>query len=191
MGLRRKRQSDPFTNAPILVMRFITFLLFLEGLSPMVIAERFILYQVKPEDERGMRMLRKWQNMDHKYKVDFWKEPQHLGDAADVMISEKYVTQMERRFRRGNIAFSVKVSDVENLKNNLADLDFSRVGRLKKIKYPFGDYASYSDMMKYMRTIEFYYPNITKIIRLGTTHEGKPIEGLKERLPNSQITLSN
>lgn len=34
-------------------------------------------------------------------------------------------------------------------------------------------------MMKYMRTIEFYYPNITKIVRLGTTHEGKPIEGMK------------
>ncbi|VDL83185.1 unnamed protein product [Nippostrongylus brasiliensis] len=66
-----------------------------------------------------------------------------------------------------------------------ADDDLSRVGQLKKAKYSFGDYASYADMIKYMRTIEFYYPNITKIVRLGTTHEGKPIEGLKIGYPIS------
>ncbi|VDP41916.1 unnamed protein product, partial [Heligmosomoides polygyrus] len=65
------------------------------------------------------------------------------------------------------------------------DDDLSRVGKLKKAKYSFGDYASYADMMKYMRTIEFYYPNITKIVRLGTTHEGKPIEGMKIGYPIS------
>uniref|UniRef100_A0A1I7UAZ1 ShKT domain-containing protein n=2 Tax=Caenorhabditis tropicalis TaxID=1561998 RepID=A0A1I7UAZ1_9PELO len=59
------------------------------------------------------------------------------------------------------------------------DLDLTRVGTLKKAKYPFGDYASYADMVKYMRTIEFYYPRIAKIVRIGATHEGKPIEGLK------------
>ena len=46
----------------------------------------------------------------------------------------------------------------------LADTDHSHVGKLKKAKYPFGDYAAYADMMKYMRTIEFYYPNITKYL---------------------------
>ncbi|KJH41969.1 shTK domain protein [Dictyocaulus viviparus] len=40
-------------------------------------------------------------------------------------------------------------------------------------------------MLKYMRTIEFYYPNITRIVRLGTTHEGKPIEGMKIGYPIS------
>uniref|UniRef100_A0A158P8I7 ShKT domain-containing protein n=1 Tax=Angiostrongylus cantonensis TaxID=6313 RepID=A0A158P8I7_ANGCA len=40
-------------------------------------------------------------------------------------------------------------------------------------------------MIKFMRTIEFYYPNITKIVRLGTTHEGKPIEGMKIGYPIS------
>lgn len=55
----------------------------------------------------------------------------------------------------------------------------TKIGILKKAKYPFGDYASYADMVKYMRTIEFYYPRIAKIVRIGSTHEGKPIEGLK------------
>lgn len=78
----------------------------------------------------------------------------------------------------GGDQFSPVVEYAENLLLS-ADADLSRVGKLKKAKYSFGDYASYADMMKYMRTIEFYYPNITKIVRLGVTHEGKPIEGMK------------
>ena len=30
-----------------------------------------------------------------------------------------------------------------------------------------------------MRTIEFYYPHLAKLVRIGMTHEGRPIEGLK------------
>lgn len=48
-----------------------------------------------------------------------------------------------------------------------------------KAKYRFGDYGSYKDMLKYMRTIEFYYPHVTKLVRIGISHEGVPIEGLK------------
>ncbi|VIO97025.1 Zinc carboxypeptidase family protein [Brugia malayi] len=55
------------------------------------------------------------------------------------------------------------------------------------VKYPFGDYGSYNDMLKYMRTIEFYYPHITKLVRIGETHEGAPIEGLKIGYPIRDI----
>ncbi|VDN38774.1 unnamed protein product [Gongylonema pulchrum] len=54
----------------------------------------------------------------------------------------------------------------------------NKIGELKA-KYHFGDYGSYKDMLKYMRTIEFYYPHITKLIRIGLSHEDAPIEGLK------------
>uniref|UniRef100_A0A1I8ENU6 Peptidase_M14 domain-containing protein n=2 Tax=Wuchereria bancrofti TaxID=6293 RepID=A0A1I8ENU6_WUCBA len=55
------------------------------------------------------------------------------------------------------------------------------------VKYPFGDYGSYNDMLKYMRTIEFYYPHITKLVRIGESHEGAPIEGLKIGYPIRDI----
>uniref|UniRef100_A0A915BD14 ShKT domain-containing protein n=1 Tax=Parascaris univalens TaxID=6257 RepID=A0A915BD14_PARUN len=58
----------------------------------------------------------------------------------------------------------------------------NKIGLLKA-KYRFGDYGSYKEMIKFMRTIEFYYPNFTKIIRIGMTHEGSPIEGLKIGYP--------
>ncbi|VDM37460.1 unnamed protein product [Toxocara canis] len=63
----------------------------------------------------------------------------------------------------------------------------SKIGILKA-KYRFGDYGSYKEMMKYMRTIEFFYPNFTKIVRIGKTHEGVPIEGLKIGYPTNDIS---
>lgn len=48
-----------------------------------------------------------------------------------------------------------------------------------KAKYRFGDYSSYNDMLTYMHTVEYYYPHITKVIQIGKTHSGIPIEGLK------------
>uniref|UniRef100_A0A0N4ZVK1 Peptidase_M14 domain-containing protein n=1 Tax=Parastrongyloides trichosuri TaxID=131310 RepID=A0A0N4ZVK1_PARTI len=46
-------------------------------------------------------------------------------------------------------------------------------------KYPFGEYTSYSAMIKYMRTVEFYYPHLVRLIRIGKSHEDRPLEGLK------------
>jgi len=30
-----------------------------------------------------------------------------------------------------------------------------------------------------MRTLEFYYPNLVQLLQIGTTHEGRSIEGVK------------
>uniref|UniRef100_A0A158Q475 ShKT domain-containing protein n=1 Tax=Dracunculus medinensis TaxID=318479 RepID=A0A158Q475_DRAME len=62
------------------------------------------------------------------------------------------------------------------------DTSSTKIGDMK-VSYTFGDYASYKEMLKYMRTIEFYYPNLTKLIRIGRTHEKLPIEGLKIGYP--------
>uniref|UniRef100_A0A7E4V9M2 ShKT domain-containing protein n=1 Tax=Panagrellus redivivus TaxID=6233 RepID=A0A7E4V9M2_PANRE len=59
------------------------------------------------------------------------------------------------------------------------DRPYEYIRKIKGFNYPFGGYTSYTTMLKYMRTVEFYYPHIAKLIRIGTSHEGRPIEGLK------------
>ncbi|VDO84786.1 unnamed protein product [Heligmosomoides polygyrus] len=83
--------------------------------STSVTAEKYMLYHVQPNDARGMRELRKLQMQDHKYQVDFWKEPNHIGDFADIMISSKFALAMEHRFRRANMTYDIRVPDVEKL----------------------------------------------------------------------------
>uniref|UniRef100_A0A914RXA6 Peptidase M14 carboxypeptidase A domain-containing protein n=1 Tax=Parascaris equorum TaxID=6256 RepID=A0A914RXA6_PAREQ len=65
--------------------------------------------------------------------------------------------------------------DAKLAENHFSAESQNKIGLLKA-KYRFGDYGSYKEMIKFMRTIEFYYPNFTKIIRIGMTHEGSPIE---------------
>lgn len=55
---------------------------------------------------------------------------------------------------------------------------FEKVGE-NRAQYFFGQYNSYASMTRYMRTIEFYYPHIARLVRIGETSEGRPIEGLK------------
>lgn len=169
--------------------------------------DKYALIHVSAHDEQSLHLIKQLQLNDFKYDLDFWKSPSSISDKADIMVKRGKSERMLRQILSfANVTVSMSVPDVEKLimrnegttsKSHLGfgslskwlhddpildsepDLDLTKVGALKKAKYPFGDYASYADMVKYMRTIEFYYPRIAKIVRIGATHEGKPIEGLK------------
>ncbi|EGT54387.1 hypothetical protein CAEBREN_13657 [Caenorhabditis brenneri] len=168
--------------------------------------EKYALLHVSAHDAQSLHLIKQLQLNDYKYDLDFWKSPSSISDKADIMVKRGKPERMLRQILSfANVTVAMSVPDVEKLimrnegttsKSRLGgvfskwlhddpildsepDLDLTKVGTLKKAKYPFGDYASYADMVKYMRTIEFYYPRIAKIVRIGATHEGKPIEGLK------------
>lgn len=167
--------------------------------------DKFALLHVSAHDAQSLHLIKQLQLNDYKYDLDFWKSPSSISDKADIMVKRGKPERMLRQILSfANVTISMSVPDVEKLimrnegtkskvrrsifskwlhddpiLDSEPDLDLSKVGTLKKAKYPFGDYASYADMVKFMRTIEFYYPRIAKIVRIGATHEGKPIEGLK------------
>ncbi|CAJ0576063.1 unnamed protein product, partial [Mesorhabditis spiculigera] len=197
----KERETPP---TPTLL--FIFFCLFATVLCNSTPREVFRLYRAVPHSTTGLRALHDLQKNDHLFNVDFWKEPRAIEDTADVMVPESVWGLVEEYLQNSNCTYRVSVPDVEKLilynegskrarpgfgkrlnddpiLDSEPDDDWTNVGKLKKAKYPFGDYAPYADMMKYMRTIEFYYPGFTKIVRIGTSHEGKPIEGLKIGFP--------
>ncbi|KAK0424808.1 hypothetical protein QR680_008865 [Steinernema hermaphroditum] len=100
----------------------------------------------------------------------------------EVDVKAKVRSRIDKK--HWNASNSEVASFLRRLNDNVgfSSSEDSRVGQTRA-DYPFGDYASYKAMMKYMRTLEFYYPTITKLIRIGTTHEGRPIEGLKIGFP--------
>ncbi|CAI2312776.1 unnamed protein product [Caenorhabditis sp. 36 PRJEB53466] len=174
--------------------------------------EKYALLHVSAHDAPALHLIKQLQLNDYKYDLDFWKSPSAISEKADIMVKRGKSERMLRQILSfANVTVSMSVPDVEKLimrnegttsKSRLPsfmkwlhddpildsepDLDLTKVGTLKKAKYPFGDYASYADMVKYMRTIEFYYPRIAKIVRIGATHEGKPIEGLRIGANSSQ-----
>lgn len=72
--------------------------------------------------------------------------------------------------------------------NNQNKRSFEKIGKLRA-SYPFGIYTNYALMMRYMRTLDFYYPHIVKLISIGKTHEGRLIEGLKVIIINLNLFI--
>ncbi|CAJ0956769.1 unnamed protein product, partial [Mesorhabditis belari] len=202
LNVEMREQHPPFRIAELLCLFLVVPVIFCQPSQH----EIYRLYRAVAPNAPALRALLDLQVNDHLFNVDFWKEPRHPGDIADIMIPDSIRHIVERHFDENRILYNITVPDVEKLilhnegkkRSNLGfdkrlnddpildsepDDDWSQVGQLKKARYPFGDYAPYADMMKYMRTIEFYYPSFTKIVRIGTSHEGLPIEGLKIGFP--------
>ena len=69
-------------------------------------------------------------------------------------------------------------------KRSRDDTFFSR----NKAKYRFGQYHSYDEIMAWMEDIERLYPGIAKVFNLGSTHEGRPIKGIKIGFPIQSVS---
>ncbi len=46
-------------------------------------------------------------------------------------------------------------------------------------RYNFGDYHQYDEMLRWMDEIAQLYPQIAQTFTIGTTHEGRPLRGIK------------
>ncbi|KAM3720854.1 putative carboxypeptidase suro-1 [Dirofilaria immitis] len=92
------------------------------------------------------------------------------------------ISKQHHNIPYGSFFSRLKDDPILDEKADNSEESLKKVGNLK-VKYRFGDYGSYKEMLKFMRTIEFYYPHITKLVRIGISHEGIPIEGLKIGYP--------
>uniref|UniRef100_A0A914WJZ6 ShKT domain-containing protein n=1 Tax=Plectus sambesii TaxID=2011161 RepID=A0A914WJZ6_9BILA len=56
----------------------------------------------------------------------------------------------------------------------------------RRAYYNFSDYGSYEQMVQYMDRVAFFNPAIAQMVKLGTTHEGRVIQGVKIGNPASE-----
>uniref|UniRef100_A0A914C7V0 Zinc carboxypeptidase A 1 n=1 Tax=Acrobeloides nanus TaxID=290746 RepID=A0A914C7V0_9BILA len=109
--------------------------------------------------------------IDDVEKMIYENEHHIKNDDKPHVLDENYENLMHYE----NFRFRKRLKDEPS---KFGDRPFEKVGQARA-NYPFGQYTDYATMVRYMRTIEFYYPHIAKLIRIGTSHEGQPIEGLK------------
>uniref|UniRef100_A0A0N5AP92 Peptidase_M14 domain-containing protein n=1 Tax=Syphacia muris TaxID=451379 RepID=A0A0N5AP92_9BILA len=117
----------------------------------------------------------------------------YVGDFADVMLAPTIIESFKKKLQIENMRHMVIISDVQNssfisVPTILTRQQFEQKKIFAmKTDYKFGSYRSYRDMLKYIRTIEFYYPNFTKVVQIGLTHEnqhfriGNPLNGTKKK----------
>ncbi|CAD5206498.1 unnamed protein product [Bursaphelenchus okinawaensis] len=168
--------------------------------------DTFKVYRVFPQQMAHIGLLDSMELDNKDVVLDFWHKTKTPGEFSDIMISSRYEPWFPQYLANNNIPFNVTVPDVQaliiqkekrkkddkprmrrTLNQPLYDQDYEVVGKTKA-EFRFGEYSSYASMVRYLRTLEFYYPQLVRLIRIGTSHEGRPIEGVKIGFAVSNIT---
>ncbi|KAI1731094.1 zinc carboxypeptidase domain-containing protein [Ditylenchus destructor] len=177
---------------------------------------KFQVYRMVPHDREQLDLLNKLYRNSAEFQLDFWKAPTNVDVFADVMVPPDFSVATKELLTEHNIEFQVIIDDVQRLimqrekqpgsseadrmrnlsSNPLLASFFSK--RMKdsvtpyssrnRAKYGFGDYHSYNEIMKWMNEIELYYPHMAKTFTIGTTHEGRPIRGIKIGNPITDVS---
>uniref|UniRef100_A0A914UMW2 Peptidase M14 carboxypeptidase A domain-containing protein n=1 Tax=Plectus sambesii TaxID=2011161 RepID=A0A914UMW2_9BILA len=152
------------------------------------------VFRIVPDTKEQLEVLKDLVDNADVYDLDFWKSPTKTGVSTDVMIPSTTLKNITDLLSSSNISYVVSVPDVVRLMkeyetpkdSGISDLLRSFYRRFKddgvatnKATYNFDDYGSYSDMVNWMTKIQEYYPSFTKVIQIGTTHEGRSIVGIK------------
>ncbi|KAI1731633.1 zinc carboxypeptidase domain-containing protein [Ditylenchus destructor] len=136
-------------------------------------------------------MLRTWRKSDRtvsplrKSKTNS-AYPKSRNFTADTRSDTELQSFLRRRMRNdnddGDMGRGPTAAEFEGLGR-----PFEKVGELRA-NYPFGLYTNYATMLRYLRTLDFYYPHIVQLVQIGKTHEGRSIEGVKIGYPANNST---
>uniref|UniRef100_A0A914X2L1 Zinc carboxypeptidase A 1 n=1 Tax=Plectus sambesii TaxID=2011161 RepID=A0A914X2L1_9BILA len=161
------------------------------------------VFRFVPENLEALQFADRLYRSAADYKLDFWKSPKGVGIFVDVMVPPQYVDTFPTLLTQNNISYIVTIPDVAKLieeREKPAEPDTStkfidiltsffrsrkQDDRSTKALFNFGDYSTYPKITYWLQTIAFNYPSFTKTFKIGTTTEGRAIEGIKIGNPAS------
>ncbi|ULU12059.1 hypothetical protein L3Y34_015422 [Caenorhabditis briggsae] len=155
----------------------------LEGAPP-----KFQVLRAHASDVPQLNALR---DIQHKTEneLDFWQTPSKVGHRADIMVDADRMEWLDAVLKSSNISYDVIIDDVQKLilekehgPSRYSKLLFSKRMHNEggnRARYGFGEYHSYQTICDWMIDIEKKYPDKAKVFTMGTTVEGRPIQGIK------------
>ncbi|KFM73828.1 Carboxypeptidase A2, partial [Stegodyphus mimosarum] len=141
----------------------------------------FVMYAVLrmvPIDERQLELLKALKEMDEKYELDFWKEPSSVNEAVDVMIPPGNIPLIEQFLLTHRIPRTVLINDVESyVREEKMEIFFRQTDREGNAF--FSSYRRLSEIHEFVDKLSEDYPDITEIISLGKSSEGRDLKAIK------------
>ncbi|CAI2301893.1 unnamed protein product [Caenorhabditis sp. 36 PRJEB53466] len=151
-------------------------------------APKFRVLRAHAADVLQLNALRKI-HAKTQHDLDFWQTPSKVGHRADIMVDEDKMEWLSGVLKSSNITYDVIIDDVQKLimEKEHGPPRFSKMLFSKRMhneggnraRYQFGEYHGYQTIVDWMRDIERKYPQRAKVFTMGTTEEGRPIQGIK------------
>ncbi|KAM3721004.1 putative carboxypeptidase suro-1 [Dirofilaria immitis] len=122
--------------------------------------------------------------------TDFWKPPTRINETVSVMINPGFMEKFDHLLEMKSIPYHIEVDDfAQYLQNNQEMVPrrnrlFEEQKRLwndniRNSNNFLGEYHSYDDIIRWLKNLKRQNPDITTIIKIGTTYEKRNIYGVK------------
>ncbi|XP_068759283.1 carboxypeptidase B-like [Montipora capricornis] len=107
-------------------------------------------------------------------EIDFWKEPSHIHQPVDILISDKDFSTLSSLLKSDGIEFKVYINDVQKLiKRGLEPVQTRRDGSFHS------RYHNLAEIHSKLYEIQNIYGNMASVEYLGRSHEGKNMLAIK------------
>ncbi|XP_035204399.1 carboxypeptidase A2-like, partial [Stegodyphus dumicola] len=139
---------------------------------------RYAVLRMVPMDEMQLELLKALKEMDEKYELDFWKEPSSINQAVDVMIPPANIPLIEQFLMTHRIPRTVLINDVESyVREEKMEIFFRQTDRQGNAF--FSSYRRLNEIHEFVDKLSEDYPNITEVISVGKSSEGRDLKAIK------------
>ncbi|CAJ0593449.1 unnamed protein product [Cylicocyclus nassatus] len=139
------------------------------------------VYRILPKNDTQFQVIRRLYDKATELELNFWKTAKNLNGFWDVMVDKKVSKDLLALLQKHDIAYLKTIGDVQKLIQTKEHR--KRPRRLKDESsgpfYDFHRYGSYSQMVSWMRALARNDPQHVQFISIGTSHEGRSIDGLE------------
>lgn len=141
----------------------------------------FSVYRLLPKNHTQFNVIRSLYENSTYLQLDFWKTAKNLNGFWDVMVDEQVGNELLEKLSKYEISYIKTIDDVQKL--IMARERAERPRRLHDESsgpfYDFGRYGSYEDMVSWMHALAKDDPQHVLFVSIGTTHEGRSIDGVE------------
>ncbi|XP_053685315.1 carboxypeptidase B-like [Sabethes cyaneus] len=138
--------------------------------------ENYKLYLVRPETRAQLVLLENGLSDAHQ-EVDFWSQPS-IGRESSVMVSPTADDSFQALLRFHNISYELRSQDVQSI------IDHERINRSRRLRrrravnepIQFDHFWELDEIYGYLDYLAKMYPDVVRVKKYGTTHEGRPIK---------------
>ncbi|KAL9959742.1 hypothetical protein ACROYT_G033097 [Oculina patagonica] len=130
--------------------------------------------RVTPEVESHLIFLRGLEKRPD-IKIDFWKEPSHLFQPVDIEVSEGDFITLSSLLEADGIEFKVQIDDVDKL----IEGELETTGARRGYGGWHSQYHNLEEIHSKLYEVRNSYSDMTSIISLGRSHEGKQMRAIK------------
>ncbi|MFH4973409.1 hypothetical protein AB6A40_000118 [Gnathostoma spinigerum] len=148
----------------------------------------FKIYRTIPKNQEELqRLYDYWKRALNSY--DFWTVPSVTNGSVDIMVRPDQSNEFLTETTALNLPFKVVVDDlakmIEKYEGRSIWEKFDSQKRLnddRSLRHTgirLGEYYSYNEIVNWMNKLQQRYPNLVKVLHLGTTHQKRDIIGVQ------------